>query len=102
MGRQCSEAVWIRHTEPKNNKIAAELAKAKDNNKPKANSPITNENENLETINEEEGDNQTRARRALGSKSLHCDHCDLETRSTTFLKRHMRIKHAEYIQCEHC
>ena len=128
MGRQCSEAIWIRHTEPTNNMIAAELAKAKDNNKPKANSPVRNENENLETINEEEGDNQTkiiyfftnepteeddvvssqemiedaRTRRALGSKSLHCDHCDLETRSTMFLKRHMRIKHAEYIQCEHC
>ena len=114
----------------KNKKIAAELAKAKDNNdKHKANSPVRNENEFLETINEEEGDNQTkiihfftndpteedddavssqemiedaRTRRVLGSKSLHCDHCDLETRSATFLKRHMRIKHVEDIQCEQC
>ena len=84
LGRQCSEAVWIRHTEPdkrinakteyhqpgdveirfeksvnertKNKKMAAELAKSKDNNKP----PVRNENDNLETTNEEESDNQTK------------------------------------------
>ena len=41
-------------------------------------------------------------RRALGSKSLQCDHCELKTRSATFLKRHIKTKHQDIIKCDQC
>ena len=39
-------------------------------------------------------------RRILGNKSLHCDHCEFETRSKTLLTRHIEQHHSEKVDSQ--